>query len=131
MKLLKSCLLESVYDWILDNQNTPYIMVDTTSETVSVPREYVQDDRIVLNIHPRSVDGFIVNDEGLSFLARFNGQSRPVVVPYESLIALYARETSQGLVFQGETVATELVSNLLPVSTEPPQQMRPQLRIVK
>lgn len=132
MKMLKSYLFDSVYRWILDSNYTPYILVDTGSEQVSVPREYVRENRIILNIHPRSIEGFVVNDDGLSFMARFDGQSRPVMVPAGCLIAIYARETSQGIVFQGESVATETISDILPASVQsPPQHQRPRLTLVE
>lgn len=126
MKQLNSYLFDAVYNWILDSQYTPYILIDTSSNYISVPREYIQDDRIILNIHPHSVNGFTANDGGLSFLARFNGSSRPVEIPSESLLALYARETSQGLVFQGESASTDLVSNLFPISDGSTESSRQQ-----
>jgi stringent starvation protein B len=131
MKNLKSYLFQAVYNWILENNFTPHILIDASCENVTVPREFVQDDRIVLNIHPQSVSGFIANDEGLSFLARFAGRSRPVVVHPEALLAVYARETNQGMVFQADGIAGEMLSELIPQFPEPPKPQRPQLRIVK
>ena len=132
MKMLKSYMFDSVYRWILDSNYTPYILVDAGSDRVSVPREFVRDNRIILNVHPRSIEGFIANDDGLNFMARFSGQSRPVVVPADCLIAIYARETNQGIVFQGESVAAEMISDLLPVSSPvSAKHQRPQLKLVK
>lgn len=131
MKHLKSYIFQAVYNWILDNNLTPHILVDTSSELVTVPREFVQEDRIVLNIHPQSVDGFIANDDGLSFLARFAGRSRPVVIHPEALLAVYARETNQGMVFQADGISGEMLSELLPQTPQPPRPQRPQLHIVK
>jgi stringent starvation protein B len=131
MKQLKSYLFQAVYNWVLDNNYTPHILVDTSSELVTVPREFVQEDRIVLNIHPQSVDGFIANDDGLSFFARFAGRSRPVSIPPEAVLAIYARETNQGMVFQADGIAGEMLSEILPQMPQPPKPQRPQLHIVK
>ena len=79
MSSFRTALFDAVYDWILENDFTPYILADTSSSTVSVPREYTHNGRIILNIHPHSIDGLIVDEDGISFMARFNGVSRPVV----------------------------------------------------
>lgn len=131
MSNFRIALFDTVYDWILDNRYTPYLMVDATSDLVSVPREHVRDDRIILNIHPRSIDGLIVNDEGLTFMARFQGVSRPVVLPTGSVLALYARETSEGVAFNGNFMVTELLQDQVPGPVETPPPSRPQLRLVK
>lgn len=131
MNNFKSALFDSVFDWIVENDFTPYLLVDTSSELVSVPREYAQDDRIILNIHPRSVDGLTVNEDGLSFLARFNGRSRPIVVPADSMLALYARESNQGVAFHGNFMVTELLQDLPPAPEQSPRSRRPQLKLVK
>jgi len=131
MSNFRIALFDTVYDWILDNRYTPYLLVDATSEHVSVPREHVRDDRIILNIHPRSIDGLMVNDEGITFMARFQGVSRPVILPVDSVLALYARETNQGVAFNGNFMVTELLHDQLPGPVETPPPSRPQLRLVK
>lgn len=128
---LKSYLFEAAYNWILDHKMTPHILVDSSFNGVTVPREYVRDNRIILNIHPQSVEGFQANEDGLSFLARFAGQSRPVIIPPEALMAVYSRETSQGIVFQGDSMVTELVTEELPKAPEPPRRNKPRLTLVK
>lgn len=131
MSCFRTSLFDAVYDWILENNYTPYVLADTSCDMVSVPREYAQNERITLNIHPRSIDGFIANEEGLNFMARFNGVSRPVVLPAESILALYARETNQGVAFHGNFMVTELLQDLPPVPAQAPQPTRPRLKLVK
>lgn len=130
MQTLRTILFDSVYTWILDNDLTPYVLVDASGETVSVPREHVHDDRIILNIHPRSIDGLMASDEGLSFMARFDGRSRPIVVPADALMALYSRETNQGVVFQGDSIAIEMITEE-PEAAPEKTPRRPQLTLVK
>jgi stringent starvation protein B len=131
MSCFRTYLFEAVYDWILENNYTPYVLVDTSSDMVSVPREFAQNDRITLNLHPRSIDGYIANEDGLSFMARFNGISRPVVLPADSILALYARETNQGAAFHGNFMVTELLQDLPPVPAQAPRPSRPRLKLVK
>ena len=127
----RTTLFNAVYDWILENGYAPYVLADTSFDRVSVPREYSQNDRIILNTHPRSVEGMIANEEGLSFMARFNGISRPVILPAESILALYARETNQGVAFHGNFMVTELLQDMPPVPVQSPRPNRPQLKLVK
>jgi stringent starvation protein B len=133
MSSFRTALFDAVYDWILDNDYTPYVLADTSSSTVSVPREYTHNGRIILNIHPRSIDGLIVDEEGISFTARFNGVSRPVVLPAESMLALYARETNEGAAFHGNFMVTEMLQDLppAPVPVQTARSNRPHLRLVK
>ena len=131
MNSFRTALFEAVYDWILENNFTPYVLADTASDLVTVPREFSNNERIILNIHPRSIEGFILNDDGLNFMARFGGVSRPVVLPAESVLTLYARETNQGVAFHGNLMVTELLQDLPPVPAEVPRQNRPQLKLVK
>lgn len=131
MSCFRTALFDAVYNWILENNYTPYVLADTASTMVSVPREFAQNGRIILNVHPRSIDGLIANEEGLSFMARFNGVSRPVVLPADSVLALYARETNQGAAFHGNFMVTELLQDLPPVPLQTPRPNRPQLKLVK
>ena len=131
MSTLRIQLFHSVYSWILEQDYTPYILVDAVNESVAIPQEHVQDGRIILNIHPRSVDNFYVDDDGLSFNARFNGASRQIMVPATALMALYTRETNQGVVFQGDSIATELVSDTPAEPENEKKSRRPQLTLVK
>jgi len=133
MSSFRTALFDAVYDWILENDFTPYILADTSSSTVSVPREYTHNGRIILNIHPRSIDGLIVDEDGVSFMARFNGVSRPVVLPADSVLALYSRETNQGAAFHGNFMVTELLQDLppAPVPVQTARPNRPHLTLVK
>ena len=95
-------LVRAIYDWSLDQGLTPQIMVDVTMPEVDVPMAYAQDGKIVLNLHPNSVRGLELGDEYLMFSARFSGRPEDIVIPVESVLAVYARENGQGIVFQAD-----------------------------
>ena len=91
-------LLRALYEWICDNEMTPYLRVVVDSEAVTVPMDYVENGVIVLNVRPTAVRGLEIGEEAVSFSARFNGVPFDVFIPNASIQAIYARETGQGLV---------------------------------
>ena len=95
-------LLKAFFDWIVDNDLTPYIVVDATNNLVDVPQEFVKDGQIVLNISPSACVNFYLDKDGLSFQARFSGQPRSLSMPCEAVLAIYARENGAGTVFAPE-----------------------------
>ena len=97
-------LARALYEWLLDNDHTPYIVVDAEHDGVQVPEQFVQNGQIVLNISPAAVRDLLISNEAITFSARFSGQPMQVIVPSEALIALYARENGVGMVFGHEPV---------------------------
>lgn len=97
-------LARALYEWLLDNDQTPYIVVDAERPGVVVPTQFVQNGQIVLNIAPTAVRDLELGNEAITFGARFGGQPMQVVVPGEALVALYARENGVGMVFGHEPV---------------------------
>ena len=95
-------LLRALYEWIVDNGMTPHVLVDAGMPGVRVPRHTVKDGRIVLNIAERAVGGLRMENDALRFSARFGGVSQAVVVPMPAVIAVYARETGQGMALPDE-----------------------------
>lgn len=92
-------LLRALYEWILDNDCTPYIVVNAWLDDVMVPQEYVKDGQIVLNISPVAVQGLVMTNEAVEFNGRFGGIPTPVRVPVAAVMGIYARENGQGMVF--------------------------------
>ena len=90
-------LLRAIYEWIVDNGMTPHVLVDATLPGVRVPQHAVQHGRIVLNIADRAVGRLRMDNDSLTFSARFGGDSQNVVVPMYAVVALYTRETGQGI----------------------------------
>lgn len=90
-------LLRALNEWINDNGMTPHLLVDAGREGVQVPPSSVKDGRVVLNIAPRAVAQLVMDNQGVSFLARFGGVSQSVYVPVAAVLAIYAQETGQGM----------------------------------
>ena len=89
-------LLRAFYEWLLDNQLTPHLVVDVTLPGVQVPMEYARDGQIVLNIAPRAVGNLELANDEVRFNARFGGIPRQVSVPLAAVLAIYARENGAG-----------------------------------
>ncbi|HGM6861681.1 TPA: ClpXP protease specificity-enhancing factor [Serratia rubidaea] len=100
-------LLRAFYDWLLDNQLTPHLVVDVTRPDVQVPMEFARDGQIVLNIAPRAVGNLQLGDNEVSFNARFGGVPRQVLVPLAAVLAIYARENGAGTMFEPEAAYDE------------------------
>ncbi|HEY9201943.1 MAG TPA: ClpXP protease specificity-enhancing factor [Gammaproteobacteria bacterium] len=125
-------LIRALYQWIVDNGVTPYILVDATLDGVDVPPQHIQDNKIILNIAPMAVQGLTLGDELISFSARFSGQSVHLAVPTSAVLAIYARENGQGMMFNEEPGSTP------PDGSDPDggddsdgSSKRPSLRVVK
>lgn len=91
-------LIRALYDWCTDNGLTPYVAV-LVDETVQVPREYVKNGEIVLNISFDATSSLKLGNEFIEFKARFAGTAREIMVPVNRVIAIYARENGQGMAF--------------------------------
>jgi len=92
-------MVRALYQWIEDNALTPYLMVDATAEDVQIPREHVQDGRIVLNIASRATGNMSMENDYINFSARFGGVSQEIWVPLTAVMGIYAKENSQGMFF--------------------------------
>lgn len=100
-------LMRALFEWVLDNESTPYVLVDANILGVQVPQEYVNDGQIVLNISPTAVQGLMINNEAMSFNARFAGVTQNIYVPIVAVLAIYAKETGEGMVFGNEAGAPD------------------------
>lgn len=95
-------LIRALYQWIVDNGLTPYLMVDAREDDVQVPRDFVEGGRIILNVAPMAVNGLTLGNEEVSFSARFSGQPMSVVIPVKRVLAIYTKENGQGMMFGEE-----------------------------
>lgn len=94
-------LLRAIYEWIVDNGLTPHLLVQVVDEQVMVPRQFVENGVIVLNVSPTAVRDLSLGNEAVDFNARFAGQPQHIHVPVGAVQAIYARENGQGI-FLGE-----------------------------
>jgi len=91
-------LIRALYEWCTDNGYTPYIAV-AVNERVQVPREYVKDGEIVLNISFDATTSLKLGNDFIEFKARFAGTARDIMLPVTQVVAIYARENGQGMAF--------------------------------
>ncbi len=106
-------LLRAFYDWLVDNDLTPHLVVDATLPGVKVPMEFVSDGQIVLNIAPRAVGNLELGNEAVSFNARFSGRPHSVIVPLYAALAIYARENGAGTMFEPEPAYATDMSDIV------------------
>ena len=103
MTSAKPYLIRAIYEWLVDNELTPYIEVDTTFSCISVPKEYIDEDNsIVLDIAPNSVQHLLIDNEALTCKARFDGTVHNLYIPIIAISSIYAIENDQGMVFPKE-----------------------------
>lgn len=94
----KPYLIRSIYDWCIDSGFTPYVSVKVYPE-LDIPSEFVKNGEIILNISANAVHGLIINNEFISFDARFNGVSRKLEIPFNAIRGIFAKEVNQGIAF--------------------------------
>jgi stringent starvation protein B len=104
MKARRPYLLRAIHEWITDSLCTPHIVVDANVAGVEVPRQYVKDGKIVLNISWNATANLRLGNDEVSFSGRFGGASMAVRIPMAAVLAIYARETGQGMIFTDEDV---------------------------
>ena len=95
-------ILRALYEWIVDNNLTPHLLVNAMREDVEVPQDYVKDGQIVLNITPNAVQGLLLGNDVITFNARFDKIPTNVSVPIEAVMGIYAPENGQGVMFEDE-----------------------------
>jgi len=133
-------LLRALYQWVLDNQSTPHVLIDATVDGVEVPSSTVKDGQVVFNLAPHAIAHLDMGDDELSFNARFSGVSQRIRAPIGAVIALYARENGEGMMFPPEAAelvdladdaapAAEADEELLPPTPTP--RSRSHLKVVK
>ena len=95
-------LLRAFHEWIVDNDMTPYIVIDAESPTVNVPRQYVEEGKIVLNISPLAAEELVVTNYRIEFEASFGGVIEKISAPLRTVLAIYARENGRGMIFSDD-----------------------------
>ena len=127
----KPYLIRAIYDWCTDSGFTPYVAV-AVDESVRVPTEFVSNGEIVLNVSALATSRLLIDNEAISFQARFGGVPRDVHVPMGRVIAVYARENGQGMAFDVPRAMSapasqpaEPVLQVAPPASEPPEPPKP------
>jgi stringent starvation protein B len=125
MTPLKPYLIRSVYEWIVDNNLTPHLLVNANSNKGNLPMDYIEDGKIVLNMRPQAIEALSLGNELIEFNARFSGKPMTITASVNAVMAIYAKENGKGLVFDQENTD----GNEPPPEQEPPS--KPSLRVVK
>lgn len=123
-------LIRALYDWCTDNGFTPYVAVQV-DETVQVPREYVKNGEIVLNISFDATSSLKLGNEFIEFKARFAGTAREIMVPVNRVIAIYARENGQGMAFPVPAPAPQAEPRPSPLSSVAAASADPETKVVQ
>jgi len=134
LKPRRPYLLRALHEWITDSGETPHLVVDAAAEGVSVPRQYVKDGKIVLNVSLSAARALKLGNDVVSFEARFGGVSHAVSVPVRAVLGIYARETGQGMIFpegDADPDPTEPPPPGKSGSSAPPASKKPKLQVVK
>ena len=129
-------LIRALYEWIVDNNCTPHVLVNAEHAQVQVPQGFAKDGQIVLNVSPSAVRHLHMDNEALSFEGRFGGVAHQLYIPSAAVLAIYARENGQGMVFDLEPPVLdeddEGPDDDGPSGGEPPRPSgRPSLKVVK
>lgn len=135
-------LLRAFYEWIVDNNLTPYLVVDATVNGTFVPQEHVKNGQIVLNVSPSACAKLHMGNVDVTFEARFSGVAQQLVIPCQAIQAIYARENGAGTVFtvednmvdEEETMLAEeeaIVDKPADEPPTPPKKGRPHLKVIK
>ena len=139
MKRRRPYLLRALYEWIVDSGEVPNVLVDAEIEGVVVPQEHVRDGQIVLNISPQAVRNLSLGNEYVMCEGRFSGRSVELILPIESVRAIYCRDSGQGLAFDdedlledetGEESGAEFSQANKPETEPKPSGDKPKLRLV-
>ena len=123
--------MRALYEWILDNDSTPYILVNALGDDVQVPTEHVKDGQIILNISPTAVQALRIDNDALEFRGRFAGVPFQVFVPVEAVLGIYARENGQGMFFELSENEPQPPGPGKSTDNERPKPGKPSLRVVK
>jgi stringent starvation protein B len=132
-------IVRALYEWILENDCTPYVLVNAMADSVQVPQQFVKNGQIVLNVSPVAIMDLLITNEAMTFNGRFGGVPMDIYVPMSAVMGIYAKENGQGMIFDLEDSGPEPKppSGFKPKTVEktkpssPPEKSKAGLRVVK
>jgi len=124
-------LLRAIYEWIVDNGLTPYLLVNASVENVVVPTEFVSNGKIILNVAPAAVKDLEIGNDEVHFNARLSGNPMYVCVPMDAAMAIYAKENGRGMVFTDDSDMPPDPDNTGGDDDKALKSKQPTLRVVK
>jgi len=118
-------LIRALYDWLTDNGLTPYLLVNADyNDEVEVPQQFVEEGKIILNIQENAVQGLTLDNDWISFRARFSGNQFSVFIPTPAVLAIYAKENGEGMFFKPE----EMIQKFEKSEADKSQRKKPVLK---
>lgn len=127
----KPYFIRAIYDWIVDNELTPYLLVDAEHPDVEVPQDFVNAGRIVLNISPKACRGLHLENDRILFTARFSGQTIQIFLAPAAVLAIYAKENGRGMEFGPEYDEPLSQKSTTEPKSRTPSRAKPFLKLVK
>jgi stringent starvation protein B len=127
----KPYLIRGLYEWLLDNEVTPHILIDTGCSGVVIPKNFAAETKLVLNLAPSAIAKLEMTNEYISFSARFGGVSEDIYCPMESILAIYARENGEGMMFNQESEKSPETDGPAAKKGKSKKSNRPGLKVVK
>ena len=126
-------LIRAMYQWIADNGLTPHLLADASVDGVQVPEQHIQNGKIILNIAPMAISGLVLGDAEITFSARFSGKPMGLHIPVEAVLAVYAKENGQGMMFSEDdgAISSSDGDDDPDPGSSPDKPRRPGLRVVK
>lgn len=124
----RSYLIRAIYEWIVNNDCTPYMLVNAEKDNVVVPIEHIDNGRIVLNLGLTAVNNLQLGNEWVEFSARFSGKSQDVSVPTHAVLAIYAKENGQGMMFNDDDPSAPIDPSEV---VQTAKSKKPSLKVVK
>jgi len=118
-------LLRAIHEWIMDNDCTPYLILDANVAGTQVPQQHVKDGQIVLNISPMAIRDLLIDDDYVVFSGRFSGVSHHISAPMHAVLGIVAKENGEGMWFPRDDVSPE------PPPPPEKQKRPPSLKVIK
>ena len=123
--------IRAIYDWVVDNDLTPYLLVNADYPGIEVPTEHVTDGRIVLNISPKACRGLHLEQDRIVFTTRFAGQATQIYLTPQAVLAIYAKENGRGMEFAEEDGDGGLPPAQPSTASTTQKSKKPSLKLVK
>ncbi len=127
----KPYLIRGLYEWLLDNQATPYILADTNCDGVMIPGGIANDGKVVLNLAPSAIQNLEMTNDYISFSARFSGVAQDIYCPMDSILAIYSRESGEGMMFNNDSEPASETDDSAGETGKLKKTSRPGLKVVK
>ncbi len=127
----KPYFIRALYEWILDNNCTPYIVVDATLPFVEVPEQFISEGKIILNILPSATHNLYLGDDWITFSARFSGVSQEINVPIGAVAAIYAQENGEGMGFHTEALPEDYFQETIIKIPSKTTSEKPRLNVIE